>query len=104
METKIFVGNLPLSVDFDRLRHLFERYGLLVEMALEQDDSGGSAWITMLTMRDALQAIQDLNGTHLDDQVIEVRLNLEGHAEPVLIPGSLTLRGVLAQELHVSNL
>ena len=104
METQIYVGNLALSVDYLRLHHLFEPYGLLGAVYLAQDDSGAWAYITILNRRDALDAIDRLNGKRIDNQVIEVRLYVEDGEEPLLLPGIGTIRGILAQELLVSNL
>lgn len=77
MGTRIFVGNLPFTVDEQRLRAMFEEGGREVtEVKIITDrDTGrprGFAFVDMANDSDAKAAITALNGRELDGRALTV--------------------------------
>ncbi|WP_447979429.1 RNA recognition motif domain-containing protein [Candidatus Nitrospira bockiana] len=59
------VGNLPATVTPEDLRHLFERYGLVVTAEIARDEKGhslGYGFVQMALPQSAKNAIQKLDG------------------------------------------
>ena len=77
MGTRLFVGNLPFSVDEQQLRTLFEEGGRQVsEVKIVTDrDTGrprGFAFVDMSTEQEAQAAINSLNGRDLGGRALTV--------------------------------
>ena len=76
MGTKLFIGNLPFSVDDEALSKLFSKIGTVKSAKVIIDryteKSRGFAFIEMETEEEASKAISDLNGTEIDGRQINV--------------------------------
>jgi RNA recognition motif-containing protein len=77
MGTRLYVGNLPFSVEESQLRSLFEQNDRTVtEVKLITDrDTGrprGFGFVEMGNSEDADKAIQELNGYDLDGRELKV--------------------------------
>jgi len=77
MGTRLYVGNLPFSVDESQLRELFEQGERTVtDVKLITDrDTGrprGFGFVEMGSSQDADSAIQELNGHSLDGRQLTV--------------------------------
>ncbi len=76
MATRIYVGNLPYTVDNAQLTELFGSYGEVVEAHVVTDrDTGRSKGFGFIEMADEAtmrQAITGLNGTLLGTQTLTV--------------------------------
>ncbi|BBN18556.1 hypothetical protein MPTK1_8g03420 [Marchantia polymorpha subsp. ruderalis] len=74
--TKLYVGNLPWSVDSKALAEIFQDSGNveLVEVIYDRDTqrSRGFAFVTMRTSEDAERAIETLDGYELEGRVLKV--------------------------------
>ena len=78
---KLFVGNLPFSVNEEELRRIFGRAGSVTSARVITDrDSGrskGYGFVEMGTSEEAEAAIQMLQGTDVDGRPIKVDLARE---------------------------
>lgn len=76
MATKLFVGNLPYTVNSDGLLDIFAKVGGVVEANIVTDrDSGrsrGFGFVEMKSDDDAKKAIAELNGSEVDGRKIFV--------------------------------
>ena len=77
MGTRLYVGNLPFSVDESALRSLFEQNERKVEEVklITDRDTGrprGFGFVEMGSSEHADQAIQELNGHTLDGRQLNV--------------------------------
>jgi RNA recognition motif-containing protein len=72
----IYVGSLSLDVNDDDLRQAFEAYGQVESAKIIKDkytgESRGFAFIEMSTNKEALSAIEGLNGKRLKECSIVV--------------------------------
>ena len=87
---KIYVGNLNLETNEDRLREVFSEFGNIEYLSLVVDKETGSsrgfAFITFDRSEDAVYALEEMDGTTLDGYVISVneafeRKKRNGHNE-----------------------
>jgi cold-inducible RNA-binding protein len=73
---RIYVGNLPYSVDNAQLSQLFSAYGDVVDVRVITDRSTGQskgfAFVEMSTEEAARRAIAELNGTMLGDRALRL--------------------------------
>ncbi|MGC1388484.1 MAG: RNA-binding protein [Steroidobacteraceae bacterium] len=73
--TKMYVGNLPFSMDESAVRALFEKHGPVQSVALINDrDTGrprGFGFVEMASA-DAARAMQALNGHDVDGRALKV--------------------------------
>ena len=73
--TKMYVGNLPFSMDESAVRALFEKHGAVQSVALINDrDTGrprGFGFVEMASA-DAASAMQALNGHDVDGRALKV--------------------------------
>ncbi len=73
---KLFVGGLAYSTDEDRLTNLFTPYGQVVTAKIIRDrysgDSKGFGFVEMATVDEATEAMNELNGAHVDGRNIAV--------------------------------
>ncbi len=70
MGKRIYVGNLPWSVDSDQLRELFGQHGEVVDTVVMQDRatgrSRGFGFVEMATEEATKKAIEAMNGLEVD--------------------------------------
>jgi len=73
---RLFVGGLSWDTTEDTLREAFERIGAVADVAIMTDrDTGrsrGFGFVTMADLRDAKQAIEEMDGYELDGRVLAV--------------------------------
>lgn len=73
---KLFVGNLPWSVDSNKLRELFAKYQSVTSATVLTDRatgrSRGFGFVEMTDAAEADQAIQEMNGFDIDGRQIVV--------------------------------
>jgi len=73
---KVYVGNLPWSVDDDKLKDLFSEYGEVSEAVVIKDKySGRSKGFGFVTIDDdegAKKAIAELNEKEVDGRALKV--------------------------------
>ena len=76
MGRKLYVGNLPYSVTEDALREAFSACGTVdsANMITDRDtgQSKGFGFVEMSSDSEAQKAIQELNGTTMDNRQIKV--------------------------------
>lgn len=82
MASKVYVGNLPFSVDADQLRTLFEEGGhevLDVKIITDRDTGRprGFAFVDMATLEDAQAVIKALNGREVGGRTLMVSMARE---------------------------
>ncbi len=79
MSNKIYVGNLPYSIDDHALRHNFSEFGSVSSAKVMMDrDSGrskGFGFVEMATADEAQAAIKGLNGMSVDGRSIVVNIS-----------------------------
>lgn len=79
MSKKIYVGNLPYSIDDAALRHNFSEFGNVDSATVMMDrDSGrskGFGFVEMSTAEEAQSAITGLNGMSVGGRAIVVNLS-----------------------------
>ena len=76
MGRKLYVGNLPYSVTEENLRETFSACGTVdsANMITDRDtgQSKGFGFVEMSSDSEAQKAIQELNGTTMDNRQIKV--------------------------------
>jgi RNA recognition motif-containing protein len=76
-QNKLYVGNLPYTVDEAQLRDLFSKYGEIDELALIMDrDTGrskGFAFVTFATQQAAEKALAE-NGKDVGGRPLRVNI------------------------------
>lgn len=76
METKVYVGNLPFSVDEKELTTLFAPFGEISEAVLISDKysgrSKGFGFVTFAKAEDAKKAIDEMNEKEVQGRNIKV--------------------------------
>tara|TARA_Y100000310_G_scaffold345413_1_gene464689 strand:- start:863 stop:1138 length:276 start_codon:yes stop_codon:yes gene_type:complete len=76
MSTKIYVGNLPFSVDDNGLKDAFSSYGEISEAVVIKDKysgrSKGFGFVTFADEESAKKAVSEMNGKELDGREIKV--------------------------------
>lgn len=76
-QNKLYVGNLPFSVDETQLRDIFAPYGEISELALIMDrDTGrpkGFGFITFATQQSAEKALEQ-NGKDVGGRALRVNV------------------------------
>ena len=82
MGSKVYVGNLPFTVDEEQLRTLFAEGGrevLEVNIITDRDTGRprGFAFVNMATEEGAQAAISSLNGTEVGGRALTVNLARE---------------------------
>ena len=78
MENKIYVGNLPWSVDDKKLKEMFEKFGEAEEASVVSDRfsgrSKGFGFVTFKEEADAKKAVAEMNGKEVDGREIKVSI------------------------------
>ena len=73
---KIYVGNLPFTVDRESLDKLFSSYGEMEEVVVISDKfsgrSKGFGFVTFKNEEDAKKAISEMNDKEVDGRKIKV--------------------------------
>ena len=73
---KVYVGNLPFSVDDDKLRDLFSPFGEVTEAQVIKDNfsgrSKGFGFVTFATNESAEKAISELNDKEVEGRNLKV--------------------------------
>lgn len=76
MSKKIYVGNLPFSVTFDRLKELFSSYGQIEDAIVISDKfsgrSKGFGFVTFDNDNDADKAIAEMNNKNVEGRELKV--------------------------------
>lgn len=76
MGKKVYVGNLPFSVDEDKLRELFSPFGEITEATVITDRvsgrSKGFAFVTFADDAAADKAIEDMDGKEVEGRPLKV--------------------------------
>ena len=76
MGRKLYVGNLPYSVNQQSLEEMFSQFGAVdsVNVVTDRDtgQSKGFGFVEMSSNAEAQQAIQGLNGSSLEGREIKV--------------------------------
>ena len=76
MATNLFVGNLPYSMDSDKLGQLFAQAGQVVSAKVISDKysgrSRGFGFVEMATPEETKKAIELLNGKDVDGRALVV--------------------------------
>lgn len=77
-KNKLYVGNLPYSIDNDGLKNLFSDIGEVIDAVVITDKaSGRSKGFGFVTMKDdatAEKAIKEMNGKDLEGRAIVVNV------------------------------
>jgi RNA recognition motif-containing protein len=78
MATKLFVGSLSFNINNDKLKELFDQFGMVVSANVITDrDSGNSkgfGFVEMETDQEAQAAITGLNGKEVDGRTVVVNI------------------------------
>ena len=76
MEAKVYVGNLPFSVDDSALKELFSSFGDITEAVVIKDKfsgrSKGFGFVTFSAEDSAQKAVADMNGKDVEGREIKV--------------------------------
>lgn len=79
--TTVYIGNMSYDQDEFSLKKLFSTYGKVTYVRLVKDKktnkSKGFAFVQMPTEKDALYAIERLNGSKLDGRTLKVSVAVE---------------------------
>ena len=78
MKNKLYVGNLPFSVDDSSIKELFSKSGTATSAFVIHDKetgrSKGFGFVEMSSEQEAATAIENLNGKELEDRMLKVNL------------------------------
>jgi len=73
---KIYVGNLPFSVDYEKLKELFTSFGEIEEATVISDKfsgrSKGFGFVTFKNEEDAKKAISEMNEKEVEGRKLRV--------------------------------
>ncbi|MAH03571.1 RNA-binding protein [Candidatus Pacearchaeota archaeon] len=76
MSKKLYVGNLPFSVDTEKVKELFSSYGETEEVTVISDKfsgrSKGFGFVTFKEDADADKAISEMNGKEVEGRELKV--------------------------------
>ena len=76
MSKKIFVGNLPWSVGYDKLKELFMPFGEIEDAVVIADKmtnkSKGFGFVTFKEETDVQKAISEMNGKEIEGRELQV--------------------------------
>ena len=76
MGTKIYVGNLPFSMDDSKLKDAFSTYGEVVEAVVISDRfshrSKGFGFVTFASEESAQKAVSEMNGKEVEGRALKV--------------------------------
>ncbi|CAK9185183.1 unnamed protein product [Ilex paraguariensis] len=114
-DLKLFVGNLPFSVDSAALAGLFERFGNVEMVEVIYDKftgrSRGFGFVTMSTVEEVKAAAQRFDGYELEGRVLRVNSGPPPKREESSFSGESSFRGARggtsfdsSNRLYVGNL
>ncbi|HOF43804.1 MAG TPA: RNA-binding protein [Candidatus Pacearchaeota archaeon] len=73
---KVYVGNLPFSVDDEKLKELFSSYGEIEEVSVIKDKfsgrSKGFGFVTFKNDDEAKKAIEEMNDKEVEGRALKV--------------------------------
>jgi RNA recognition motif-containing protein len=76
MSKKVYVGNLPWSVDFNKLKEMFATYGDIEEATVISDKysgrSKGFGFVTFVNDAEADKAIAEMNEKEIEGRPLKV--------------------------------
>jgi RNA recognition motif-containing protein len=76
MIAKVYVGNLPFSVDDNQLKEMFAQYGEISEAVVIKDKfsgrSKGFGFVTFSSAESAEKAIAEMNGKDMQGRALKV--------------------------------
>jgi cold-inducible RNA-binding protein len=76
MSAKVFVGNLPFSIDDNKLNEVFAQCGEIKEAVVIKNKfngrSKGFGFVTFANDEDAKKAISEFNGKEVDGRALSV--------------------------------
>ena len=76
MNSKVYVGNLPFSVDDNKLKEIFSSFGEISEAVVIADRfsrrSKGFGFVTFANAEDAKKAIEGMNGKDFEGRELRV--------------------------------
>jgi cold-inducible RNA-binding protein len=76
MSTKVYAGNLPYSIDDEKLKELFGSYGEVSEAVVIKDKysgrSKGFGFVTFANEESAQKAVSEMNGKEVDGRELKV--------------------------------
>ena len=76
MSKKVYVGNLPFSVDQEKLKEMFASYGETEEVVVISDRfsgrSKGFGFVTFVNDADADKAIAEMSEKEIDGRALKV--------------------------------
>lgn len=74
----VYVGNLSYNRDENGLLGLFKEYGFIKNIKImregKEDKSKGVAFVDMVNMKDALNAVDKLDGSKVDGRTLKVSM------------------------------
>ncbi len=77
IKEKIYIGNLPLSLEGEDLGEIFSSYGDILEAMVEKDDyygrSRGFGFVTFTSKTNAKKAIDEMNGEEFQGRKLIVK-------------------------------
>ncbi|CAL5201776.1 unnamed protein product [Lathyrus oleraceus] len=107
---KLYVGNIPRTVDNDELAQIVQEHGAVEKAEVMYDKyskrSRRFAFVTMKTVEDANAAVEKLNGTQIGGREIKVNIT----EKPLTTTGGLSLQAEESQfvdspyKVYVGNL
>ena len=75
---KVYVGNLSYRTDEDRLRAIFEEFGMVLGVRIPKDRETGRArgfgFVTLDDLKNANNAIESMHGQEVDGRTLHVSL------------------------------
>ena len=78
MKNKLYVGNLPYSVNNDGLKEMFTSYGEVTEAVVITDKfsgrSKGFGFVTMADEASAQKAVDEMNGKDIEGRALTVNV------------------------------
>ncbi|MCL7039999.1 hypothetical protein MKW94_005804 [Papaver nudicaule] len=107
-DAKLFVGNLPYSIDSEKLANLFDQAGV-VEVAeviynRETDESRGFAFVTMSSVEEAEKAVEMFNRYDIDGRTLNINKASPKGSRPERTPRSFESSSSSSLRLYVGNL
>ena len=73
---KVYVGNLPFSVDDEKLKELFSSYGEIEEVSVIKDKfsgrSKGFGFVTFKNDDEAKKAIEEMNDKEVEGRALKI--------------------------------
>lgn len=81
MDTRLLIDGLPSVFTDQQLEELFSRFGIVQSAKVTRDSRGQSlrfGYVKMATLHEAHKAVQQLNRSKFDGQVLVVKIENNG--------------------------